>query len=202
MDGHAGQLAVGHMDAVARHRLLHHPDMVGADLVTQPAGPAVDHHAHLALAKTEGCGRPGIVHLLDRLYLEEVVARSQAADLPEPALHGPRIHLGRVGAAHSTLVFAPLQVPVRPVAAFHGVAGAAEQYLLQFGVPGQPPHRAAPEPTGDGGVEPVHQAGEPGRELCVVDVGREQPDSAGDVKADSPARSPRRRPHRSPRPHR
>jgi hypothetical protein len=49
---HAGQLRVGHLDAV---RAIAPPcaDVVGADLVAEPARPAVDHHADLADVEAE-----------------------------------------------------------------------------------------------------------------------------------------------------
>ena len=58
-DGRTGQLPVGDLDPVSGHRCEHRPNVVGADLVTQAARPAVDHHADLTGAQTERRGHAG-----------------------------------------------------------------------------------------------------------------------------------------------
>ena len=75
-----------------RHRLVHRPHMVGADLVPESARTAVDHHADLPLAQAHRPRHALVVDGIDGLHLQEVVARAQAADLPEAAFHGSRTH--------------------------------------------------------------------------------------------------------------
>ena len=72
--GCAGELPVGHADAVAGHRGVHHPDVITADLMPEPAGPAVDHHADLAPRQPEQLRRGWVEDLLDNLHLKEMVA--------------------------------------------------------------------------------------------------------------------------------
>jgi hypothetical protein len=61
------------VDAVAGHRCLHAQHVVGADLVAEPAGPRVDHHADLALVQTERGGRGLVGDEVDGLHFEKVV---------------------------------------------------------------------------------------------------------------------------------
>src|SRR6266487_4164316 len=58
-DGCAGELPVGHDDAVAGHRGVHHPDVITAYLVAQTPGPAVDHHADLAPCQPKSSAAAG-----------------------------------------------------------------------------------------------------------------------------------------------
>jgi hypothetical protein len=55
--------------------------VVGADLVAEPARPAVNHHADLPGCQAERLRGSGIEDLRDDLHLEEMVTRAQAADL-------------------------------------------------------------------------------------------------------------------------
>ena len=51
-DGHARQLAVRHLNAVAAHGVSHLVDVIGADLVAQAARAGVDHDAHGAFRES------------------------------------------------------------------------------------------------------------------------------------------------------
>jgi hypothetical protein len=88
VDRHAGQLASG-PDAVPGHRVRHDPDVVLTDLVAEPTRAGVDHHAHLPGPEPEAGGDVRVVEVVDDLDLDEVVARSEAADLAEPRADAP-----------------------------------------------------------------------------------------------------------------
>ena len=72
-DRRAGQLTVGHGDAIARHGLVHDPHVVATDLMAQAAGTAVDHDADLAAGQPESARSGRVVDLVHRLHLQEVV---------------------------------------------------------------------------------------------------------------------------------
>src|SRR5690606_41337001 len=124
-EGRAGELPVRHPDAVPRHRLLHRPDVVGADLVPEPARPGVDHDADLVGPEPEHLGHGGVVDLGDPLELQEVVARAQAADLTGAPLDGAVADLAGVGVGDGAGVLAAQQVPLVAVAALDRVPRAA-----------------------------------------------------------------------------
>src|SRR4029453_7675185 len=71
-DRNACELPVRDRYGVARHRRLHDPHVVGANLVAESARPAVDHHAHLIRVKAHGCNGRLVVYLIDRLHFEKV----------------------------------------------------------------------------------------------------------------------------------
>ena len=64
-------------------------DIVGGDLVAEAARAGVDHDGDAARLQPEQAGGRGIVDLLHRLHLDEVVARAQRAQLGGAALAGP-----------------------------------------------------------------------------------------------------------------
>ena len=70
--------------------LLQDAQVVCAYLVAGAPGAAVDDDGDLALLEPERLRSGLIVDLLDRLYLEEVVAAAQGAELglPPPGLPG------------------------------------------------------------------------------------------------------------------
>jgi hypothetical protein len=98
--------------------------VITADLVAEPAGSAVDHHADLAAGEPELRGDGRIEDLRDFLHLEEVVTRAQAAHLVQAALDSPRTDLSRSGTGDHAFVLAPRQVPLGTVALLHRIAGA------------------------------------------------------------------------------
>src|SRR5215472_2213163 len=89
MDRGRGQLTVGYTNAIAGHRLEHLLDVIGADLVPEPARTAVDHHGDVPLSQAELLGDAVVDHPLDLLHLEEVVARAQAPELLPSPLQRP-----------------------------------------------------------------------------------------------------------------
>ena len=184
-DGRARQLAVGHGDAVAAHHLLHGPDVVAADLVAQAAGAAVDHDADLPVPQPEPPRRVSVVDQVHGLDLQEVVARAEAADLVQAAVHRPAAHLGGVGVRHRPLVLTPQQVALVAVALRDRVARPARQHVPQLPGAGQPPDAAPPRAARGSGCQSVHQPPEYRRELGTVQIGREQPHPARDVEADA-----------------
>jgi len=96
-DGGAGELPVAGADAETGHRSIHDPDVVGADLVPKPAGPAVNHHANLALRRPESRRRAWVEDFPDNLHLEEMVTRAQADGLMQAPVDGPLAHPTRLG---------------------------------------------------------------------------------------------------------
>lgn len=148
-DRRAGELAVGHGDAVPGHRLVHDPHVVAADLVAEAAGAAVDHDAHLAVAQPELLRRGGVVDLLDRLDLQEVVARAEATHLVQAPVDGPGADLIGIGVGDGALILAAQQVAFDAVALLHRPRpgpGSAHGRLHDPRHPHLPPLRD-PEPV-------------------------------------------------------
>ena len=65
LDGYAGELAVGELDSVGRGRENHLAQVVGADLMAEPAGSAVDGDHDGPFLELESPGRFGAVDLVD-----------------------------------------------------------------------------------------------------------------------------------------
>ncbi len=77
-DGGASELLVRQVDAVLLGRLLHHVQVVLARLMAQAPRAAVDEGQHLPRpADAHRLGRLRVEHLVDDLYLQEVVAGAQ-----------------------------------------------------------------------------------------------------------------------------
>jgi hypothetical protein len=161
-------LSVGDLDPVLRHRREHRSDVVRADLVPEAARAAVDHHADLITTEAERCRCAIVVHVLDELNLEEVVARPEASDLTESPRERAVAHVRRIGVAHRTPVFAQLEVAFHAVSSFDRVPGSAQQDLPQP-VAVDPPDAAATQSAGDPMVELVHEGGHGGRQLVSVE---------------------------------
>ena len=73
------------------------PYVVGADLVSQSSRAGVDHHADQARPQPQRLGGALVVDPVDRLHLQEVVARAEAAELAPAALQRPLADPRRVG---------------------------------------------------------------------------------------------------------
>src|SRR4030095_15741704 len=117
IDRGARELAVGHGDAVAPERLAGDVEVVGAHLMAEAARARVDHHGDDALGQAERA-RPRLVHGLDGLDFEEVVARSERAELPLAALAGVSRHARWRRARPAALRLDPTQIlPPRGAAA-------------------------------------------------------------------------------------
>jgi hypothetical protein len=98
----AGELAVGEVDAVARHDLHHVPNEVGGDLVAEAARAGVDLHDDLIAGQAEARGFLLVVQRLDHVDLDEVVAGADGAELVVAALlraGGDLVGIGAVDAA-------------------------------------------------------------------------------------------------------
>jgi hypothetical protein len=117
----------------------------------------VDHHADLAVAEPERFGDVLVVDVLDRLNLQEMVARPQAAELPEPTLLRADADGCCIGVGYCALVFAALQVAGGSVAAFDRVPRAVGQDLLELGPAGEAvgERRCPPEVSMMGGHVPT-----------------------------------------------
>ena len=79
--GGAAELAVRQFDAVLGAGLEHHLDVVLAHLVPQPPGAGVDDGRHLIREKPQLRRQCRIVNLIDITHFDEVVARTQGAQL-------------------------------------------------------------------------------------------------------------------------
>src|SRR5688500_3078543 len=93
-------------DASSHEQVSASAAVVGADLVAEPAGPRVDHHAHLALVQTERGGRGLVGDEVDGLHFEKVVPRADAARLMSPPLKGALAHGSGVGVWEDPAVLA------------------------------------------------------------------------------------------------
>jgi hypothetical protein len=81
----AHQFAVGQRQAVFSHGLLEEVDVVGANLVAEPARAAVNLGDDLAGKKPEASGGVLILDAVNHIDLDEVVARAEGAHLaPAP----------------------------------------------------------------------------------------------------------------------
>ncbi len=181
----ARQLTVGHADAVPAHGPVHLPDVVAADLVTEPSRPAVDHHAHGPRVEPHPRRRGGVEQAVDDLDLEEVVPGAEAAELPEAAVERPLADRRPVGTLHHPVGLAPLQVAGDPVTLLHREPGAALEDPAQRPAVRQPPHPVGAHASRDGLVQPVHHRAEPRHQTLRVQVpGHEEPHPARDVEAD------------------
>lgn len=158
--------------------------MVGANLVAQAAGSAVDHHAHRAHVEPHQPRGVRIEDPLDGLDLEEVVSRPEAAELTEAPLHGTVAHRVRVGAVQHATVLTPLEVAGDAVPLLHREAGAAREHLPQHGTVREFPHAPGLHAARYDATEPVHQHTQARREGGPVRVACDQePYAARDVEA-------------------
>ena len=60
-----------------------------ADLVSQAAGPAVQHDGQLTFKETEGLGGRDIINRVHHTHFHKMVARPQGAQLTAAPFHGP-----------------------------------------------------------------------------------------------------------------
>src|SRR6185295_9332603 len=88
-------LAIGQLDAPAGQLAHDIADMIGADLMAEPARSAMDHDGHRAVLEPERARGTLVVDRLHLLHFEKVVARTEGAELSLPA--PPRVHADRVG---------------------------------------------------------------------------------------------------------
>jgi hypothetical protein len=106
----ARELPVGELDPVTAHGGVHAPDVVGADLVAEPARAGVDQHRHLALPEAVHLRRGLVEDVFDALQLDEVVSRAHRAELAGAALARPLGDGRRVGARQAPAGLGALDV--------------------------------------------------------------------------------------------
>ena len=133
------------------------------------------------------CAVAGVVDLLDRLHLQEVVARAKAAHLAQPPFHGPRADLPGVGVGDSALILAAQQVAFDAVAVFQRVAGAASQHVPHLPGAGEMPDASPARPPRNSGRQLVHQRAQHRHYFVTLQAGSKQADTAGDIESN-PAR--------------
>src|SRR5579859_2868937 len=97
-DRGAGELPVDQMGPGPDQVLVHHPDVIGRDLVAQSSRPAMEHDRDRSLGEAEGVGEGRVEQLVHALDLEKVVARPERSELFEPALARGGAHELRAGA--------------------------------------------------------------------------------------------------------
>ena len=151
----------------------------------------MNHYGDVALGQSEHAGRLGVVHLIDHLHLEEVVAAAEG-----PAL-GPAPLKGAVGnevgprPRHAPTGLGELVIRIPPEAALQHVWRALFQQFPQLSALELDPSAPA-DPTGYGVEHPVDQTPQARPDLVERDVGADQSDPAVDVVphaagADHPA---------------
>ena len=121
-----GQLAVGETRHEIRSLLLDAPQEVRAHLVAEAAAPRVDHESHLpGLVQTERGGGRCVDDLVHALYLDEVVAGPESAQLPDAALACLAAHGLGSRRAHAAPLLASVGVRGLGVAALQAPAHTA-----------------------------------------------------------------------------
>src|SRR5262249_33393493 len=127
-DRRAGELEIGQRDAVRRRGERHLAQKFAADLMAEPARPAMDADNDLARREAKAL-RDGIVEDLRHfLHFEIVIAGAQRAHLLALALAGAgRDDIG-LGAWHGAALFDAVEILGAPVALLDGPAGAAFEH--------------------------------------------------------------------------
>ena len=143
MHGNAGELPVGHVDAVAAHALVHVAQVVGTDLVAQATRPGVDEHDDLVFMKAQCLRNRRLEDAVDVLNFQEVVAGAERAHLRQAALLGAIADGGRVGAIDRAAFLAVLQVSAVAVPVLDHPRRAFLEQVLQVFV-GNPDLASAP----------------------------------------------------------
>ena len=145
----------------------------------------MDHHADRALRQSHLRGTGSVVDAIHRLHLEEVVAGTQAADLPESAFDRTVTDRSRIGTVEHAAVFAPLQVPRDAVSLLHREAGATGEYPLQRAPVRQTPYALGADPARYRRIKVVHHCAEPWLQPVPVQFRtHQQTHSARNVESD------------------
>ena len=87
-DRGADELLVGQVNAIFCRRAAQRSQRIVADLITQAARAAVDHHADHVLFQSHHLGRFFVEHLIDNLHLQKMIARAERATLAAATLQG------------------------------------------------------------------------------------------------------------------
>jgi len=157
--------------------------VVGADLVSQATGSAVDHHAHRPDRQAEpGCRRL-VVDGVHHLNLEEVVARTQTPHLGEATPASVFADTRRIGVSDEPVVLAAVQIPVGAVPPLDRIPRPGGQQPVQLVLVAQLPYATGAHAAGGAPVELVHECRQPVVELAGLQRRDQQPYPAGDVEA-------------------
>ena len=119
LDRSAAQLRVRKIDGVVAGRPEHHLQEVVAHLVAEPPRAGVDGDGDLPGLEPQGARRRAVVDLGDPLHLDEVIARSEGAELRPAALLGARGHLGRLRALEPAALLDVQQIVALAEAVLH-----------------------------------------------------------------------------------
>jgi hypothetical protein len=136
--------------------------------MTEPTRAAVDHHTDLSDPQSVRRRHRLVEHGVDDLHLQEVVARSQTADLAQPPQDGPLAHLPKIGVGNRAAILAAVEVTGDPVSLLDRVPRAAEKDLFELVASGELPDTTRASPPGSRPTEPVHQSLEDRLELGSV----------------------------------
>jgi hypothetical protein len=126
--------------------------------MAEPSRPRVDEHGHLVTPQPERLGGRCVEDLCDALHLEEVVARSQRAELVGAALAGAVGHRPRVRVREAALRLGVLDVAGTSDAVLgQQDARSADEHSIQR-VVGESQRAAMAGPDGNASRDLVHQA--------------------------------------------
>src|SRR5579864_117731 len=132
LDGSAGQLPIGQVDAVLLRRLAKHGQGIVADLVTQAARAGMDHNAHLILLETERACNAFVENVIDNLHLHEMIAGAQRAALLGPARESVIADFIRVGVLNLAGRLGVFEIRRRAETPANHVAGTIGEQVPQF----------------------------------------------------------------------
>lgn len=156
IDGRAHQLLVGQLDAVFMDHPLEALEVIGADLVAEAAGAAMDLDGDLPLEEPHPLRAHRIEDLIHHIHLDEVVPGAQGAQLILPPLLGFRGRLVRIRVGHAAEFLGVLQILGPGVAVAQRPAGPLRQHLIQLPRrQGDVPFGA--HPAGAVGIDPRRQ---------------------------------------------
>ncbi len=121
----ACELPIGQLDRVPCHGLVHHRQIVIADLIAESARARVDNHRHrLRLEPHDACGLL-VIDLRDVPKFQEVITGAERADLRSAALHRALGYVVRVGAADAAAFLDVVEIGRAAVTLRDGPFGTA-----------------------------------------------------------------------------
>jgi len=109
-DRRACKLAIRQREPVLRRGDHHAFQKLGADLMAEPARPAVDHHDDVALPDAEDVGDRRVEDRGDLLHFEVVIAAPERAHLRVLTRLRARRHATGFGVSHLAVLFDSLEV--------------------------------------------------------------------------------------------
>jgi hypothetical protein len=187
-DRRARELPVRQRDAVLAAGIAHHAQVIGADLVAEPARAAVDHHGDLIFEQSESRGDPLVEDFRDVLELGEMIARSQRAELRLSALAGAIRHQIGIGAGDAAALLDRVEILRTPEPLRHGPRRASFEHAAQI----LARHAEILAMRADTGrhvaVHLRHDRVEVRRDLLAHERRPQQPHAAIDVVADAARR--------------